>query len=71
MNCPACEKKVKVLPDKPSMNYASTVTTTVDFGTDGDASGIAFGVDTITKETYKCCNESCWVTRVEVDWGQS
>ena len=69
LNCPACEKEVKVLLDKPDNSFYAT--TTVDLGTAGDGAGTLINDTTPIKEVYKCCNEECWVTRIEVDWGQS
>ena len=69
MNCPECEQEVKVLPDKPIMGFTASATT-VDFNaTSGSLTVLNQPVP--TSEVYKCSNEKCWVTRIEVDWGQS
>jgi hypothetical protein len=73
LNCPACDKEVKVLPDKPEIVWNNQVTsTTLDFGVSGqDAFHVGTANTVPTSEVYKCCNETCWVTRIEVDWGRS
>ena len=69
MNCPACEKEVKVLVDKPDTEWNESIHT---INGDGGANAtIGFVSPVTTTETYKCSNEKCWVTRIEVDWGQS
>jgi len=71
MKCPQCDKKVDVLPPKPDFNAWPSATTTVDFGV---AQADTFHVSTMpakSSEVFKCVNEECWVTRIEVDWGQS
>jgi hypothetical protein len=73
MNCPACEKGVKPLPDKPEPIY-STTATTLDYDINGTGTGEAFALSTSplkTKETFKCCNEKCWVTEIKVVWWRS
>ena len=66
MNCPACNKIVKVLVDVPvTFDITSTVTNSDTYLTSDVA------IPPKNKETYKCVNEKCWATRIEVDWGQS
>jgi len=57
MNCPECDDKVYVLPWKGN-SLASD-------------NGFVNTLDVGQEDTFKCCNKSCWVTRIEVDWGQS
>jgi len=57
MNCPECDDKVHILPWKGN-SLASD-------------NGFVNTLDVTPRDTFKCCNKSCWVTRIEVDWGQS
>lgn len=64
MKCPGCDTEVKDLIEKPVENNnvtwsnagASVISGTMDFQPNP------------TQQTFKCCNEKCWVTRIEVDW---
>lgn len=68
MNCPACTKVCEPLIPKPELNAATTITTSFDTTGGGVACSSS---DIETKTVFKCCNHECWVTRIEVDWGQS
>lgn len=71
MKCPACDKEVKVLPDKPELVWNTQITSTGGYFAGQDAAHIGTVNAVPTSEVYKCCNEQCWVTRIEIDWGQS
>jgi hypothetical protein len=53
MKCPACDKEVKVLPDKPELVWNTQITSTGGFFAGQSQNAIP------TSEVYKCCNEKC------------
>jgi hypothetical protein len=63
MKCPGCDSDIKPLVEKPVevngitwVNADSTVTGTMNVEPNP------------TSAIFKCCNPTCWITRVEVDW---
>lgn len=64
MNCPECKKEAKLLPER------KVSTETITNGT-----ALTFPVTTFTgpsypptSKTFKCCNDECWVTKIEETW---
>ena len=69
MKCPNCENDVLALPDRPlPMSVSTTALTDITFS-DSSGGGSVFVPEVPTHEVYKCCNEKCWVTKIEVNWG--
>lgn len=64
--CPECDFKIVIMPVRdplpPDTTTTMTVNTTMDIGY-----GFAPNYGP-TSRTYKCINEKCWVTKIEVSW---
>ncbi len=63
MNCPECKKEAKLLPCREQTadntglpNFITTATT---------FTGASYPP---TSKTFKCCNDACWVTKIEETW---
>ena len=69
MKCPNCDVDVLSLPSRPLPMNVSTTMSDLTF-TDTSGGGAVYVPEEPSHEVFKCCNEKCWVTRIEVDWGQ-
>jgi len=63
MNCPECKKEAKLLPEReqiPDVTGGASGTFTL-----GTFIGVSYPP---TSKTFKCCNDECWVTKIEETW---
>jgi len=63
MNCPECKKEAKLLPQREPLSDNITNATYTITGT--TFTGPSYPP---TSKTFKCCNDECWVTKIETNW---
>ncbi len=67
MKCPGCDHEVKILLEQqPEPDNMTATTSLVNNMVYDGTYQVTYAP---TKEVFKCCNEKCWVTKIEVNWG--
>ena len=69
MKCPNCDNDAKPLVERP-LNFDVAVSGSTEVSLGDMSGGATYTIPEVpTHEVFKCCNEKCWVTKIEVDWG--
>lgn len=64
IKCPECKKEMKLLPQRQPLPEPNTGGTSLTL----TAATITYSSYSSTSKTFKCSNDECWVTKLELSW---